>query len=69
MGGVGAGGVERLAGHAPLTIRATKEMLRRLGDNPIADGTDLVREVYGSADFREGVDAFLTKRTPRWRNE
>ena len=59
----------RLAGHAPLTIRATKEMLRRLGDNPIADGTDLVREVYGSADFREGVDAFLTKRTPRWRNE
>lgn len=59
----------RLAGYAPLTIRATKEMLRRLGGDPVADGTDLVREIYGSADFREGVDAFLTKRTPQWRNE
>lgn len=60
---------QRLASQAPLTMRATKEMLRRLGNEMAADGTDLVCEVYGSADFREGVDAFLTKRTPRWRNE
>jgi enoyl-CoA hydratase/carnithine racemase len=56
----------RLAGHAPLTMRASKEMLRRLAADPQAPDDDLVRRVYGSADFREGVDAFLAKRPPRW---
>jgi enoyl-CoA hydratase/carnithine racemase len=25
-----------------------------------------VRKVYGSADFKEGVAAFVAKRPPRW---
>lgn len=54
-----------LAGHAPLTMRATREALRRLRDNLPPD-EDLIRLCYTSQDFREGMDAFLTKRTPVW---
>jgi enoyl-CoA hydratase len=55
-----------LAGHAPLTMRATKEALRRLRDSLPPD-EDLIRLCYTSQDFKEGMDAFLTKRTPVWR--
>jgi enoyl-CoA hydratase len=55
-----------LAGHAPLTMRATKEALRRLRDNLPPD-EDLIRLCYSSQDFKEGMDAFLTKRPPVWR--
>ena len=52
---------------APLTLRATKEGIRRLrAARTLPPGDDLVRLCYGSADFREGVDAFLAKRAPRW---
>jgi len=57
---------KQLAGHAPLTMRASKIALRRLANQQLPDGEDLVRLCYGSADFREGVTAFLDKRTPRW---
>ena len=59
-----------VAGHAPLTLRATKEALRRL--RPHLDGSeerDLILMCYTSRDFREGMDAFLNKRTPEWRGE
>jgi enoyl-CoA hydratase/carnithine racemase len=56
-----------LSGHAPLTLRATKEALRRLRDAaPPPEDEDLILMCYMSADFREGMDAFLTKRTPVW---
>jgi enoyl-CoA hydratase/carnithine racemase len=56
-----------LAGHAPLTLRATKEALRRIrATMAAANGDDLVAMVYSSADFREGMAAFLDKRAPRW---
>ena len=58
---------ERLAGHAPLTLHAAKEAMRRLRDAVDVDTTDLVRRCYGSADFREGVAAFVAKRPPTWR--
>jgi enoyl-CoA hydratase len=52
---------------APLTLRVTKEGARRLRDAvPVPDDADLVRECYGSADFAEGVDAFIAKRPARW---
>ncbi len=59
--------VERLVTAAPLTLAAVKETDRRLiaAAGP-ADTDDLLRHTYGSADFAEGVRAFLDHRTPRW---
>lgn len=48
-----------LADSAWTTLWATKEALRRL--RPVPDGDDLVREVYGSDEFRERVRAFLSR--------
>ncbi len=53
--------------HAPITMRVTKEALRRLTHAEIPDASDLVRETYGSRDFHEGVAAFAEKRNPEWR--
>ena len=58
-----------IAANAPLTLRATKEAVRRiLEQRRLAAGRDrdLIEMCYGSADFREGVAAFLSKRSPRW---
>jgi enoyl-CoA hydratase/carnithine racemase len=57
---------ERVAGHAPITLRVTKEALRRLREANVPDGADLVEEAYGSEDFRAGVAAFLEKRSHTW---
>ena len=58
---------EGLLGLAPLTLRATKAMARRLRDAaPMPDDEDLIRLCYSSSDFREGLTAFLDKRRPRW---
>jgi enoyl-CoA hydratase len=58
-----------IAANAPLTLRATKEMLRRLAATrrlPEGADRDLIEMCYSSADFKEGVASFLAKRKPRW---
>lgn len=56
-----------ISGHAPLTMRATKQALHRLAHaGPLPKGDDLVVMCYMSADFREGMEAFLGKRPPQW---
>jgi enoyl-CoA hydratase len=58
---------EQIAGLAPLTLRASKEMARRLrATAALPDDEDLIRLCYGSRDFREGLTAFLGKRRPEW---
>ncbi|MCB1519953.1 MAG: enoyl-CoA hydratase/isomerase family protein [Hyphomicrobiaceae bacterium] len=58
----------QLTEHAPLTLRATKEAMRRLQSQELAGrDEDLIALCYTSADFREGMDAFLAKRPPAWK--
>ncbi len=54
-----------VGGHAPLTMRATREALKRLREGR-SDGADLITMCYMSADFCEGLEAFLAKRPAVW---
>lgn len=59
---------DQLAGHAPLTLMACKEALRRMhNEGGQADDQDLLMQIYASEDFREGMKSFLEKRTPQWK--
>jgi len=63
--------VTRVLTHAPLTMLATKRALAWLADpEPQVCASELdaalIRMTYGSADFKEGMAAFLAKRSPVW---
>lgn len=56
----------KLASLAPITQKASKLAIARLLQSNLPDCTDLMRETYNSQDFREGVNAFLEGRPPKW---
>ena len=51
---------------APLTLRATKEAMRRVGAAATIEDADLIEMCYMSDDFRHGMEAFLAKEAPKW---
>jgi enoyl-CoA hydratase len=56
-----------LATRAPLTLRVTKEALRRIKEKMTPEeDSNMILTCYMSNDFKEGMDAFLTKRKPKW---
>jgi enoyl-CoA hydratase/carnithine racemase len=57
---------DKLAALAPITQKASKLTLSRLLQNNLPECTDLMRETYNSQDFKEGVNAFLEGRPPKW---
>jgi enoyl-CoA hydratase len=57
---------ETLLGHAPLSMKAAGQAVARLRRADLPDGDDLVREVFGSADFRAGVRAFVDRGQVSW---
>lgn len=60
-----------VARNAPLTVRSVKCIVRDLGREPGQRDPDAVaasiRACFESEDYREGVQAFLAKRPPRFR--
>jgi enoyl-CoA hydratase len=57
----------QMATQAPVTMSATKILLRRLRRAmPQVEDADQIARAYGSADFKEGLEAFLAKRPPIW---
>jgi enoyl-CoA hydratase len=58
--------VDRLAHNAPVTMRVSKEAIRRVLASAQLEADDLIEEAYGSADFRQGVASFVEKRRPEW---
>ncbi|HJZ31737.1 MAG TPA: enoyl-CoA hydratase [Hyphomicrobiaceae bacterium] len=58
----------QIASQAPLTMMAGKEIVRRMRAKLAdIDDRDVIERCYGSADFREGLTAFLDKRQPKFR--
>jgi enoyl-CoA hydratase len=57
---------ELVGSMAPLTLRATKEAMRRTRMATSVDDDDLITSCYMSDDFRIGMEAFLAKKKPVW---
>jgi enoyl-CoA hydratase len=55
----------KLLANAPLTLAATRALMRA----PSEPEEKVIARVYGSQDFKEGVNAFLAKRPPVWVGE
>ena len=57
-----AGILAKLVANAPLTLAATRALMRARSEPE----EKVIARVYGSRDFKEGVEAFLAKRAPVW---
>ena len=56
-----------VASQAPLTLRVTKQALRLIKEKMTPEeDRNMILTCYLSHDFREGLDAFLNKRPPKW---
>ncbi|MGH7750346.1 MAG: enoyl-CoA hydratase/isomerase family protein, partial [Candidatus Dormibacteria bacterium] len=61
---------ERIAGNAPLTVRASKQMVYAVAERTrtaaLEEAARIFEPVYLSEDAQEGPRAFRDKRAPRW---
>jgi enoyl-CoA hydratase len=64
---------DELAAKSPTALAAIRRTITLGGGMSFEDGLayefDAVQQVASGPDFREGVDAFLAKRPPKWRFE
>jgi len=65
-----AAAAARLAARGPVALRYAKEAVRRALDLPLEDGVRLEHDLYvllqTTADRREGIEAFRSRRRPRF---
>ena len=63
----------RMAANAPLTMAAAKaairEGLRDAAERDLDKVSGMVAQCFNSEDYKEGVKAFLEKRTPRFQGK
>jgi enoyl-CoA hydratase len=61
---------EEIAGRAPVAVRLAKEAVNAAFEMPLRAGMDYERRLFymlfSTADQKEGMDAFINKRKPRW---
>jgi enoyl-CoA hydratase len=59
-----------IAGRAPVAVRLAKEAVNAAFEMPLRAGLDHERRLFyllfGTADQKEGMDAFINKRRPTW---
>ena len=64
---------ETIARNAPLSVAATKMLIRQSDETGLADGLRIERDVllglFQSADRVEGMTAFAEKRPPKWQGK
>lgn len=64
---------EQVGEQSPSSIGRCKQLIHSARDKALADGLagerDLFVELFSTEDQREGVNAFLEKRKPQWKNQ
>ncbi|MBC2935150.1 enoyl-CoA hydratase [Nocardioides sp. zg-1228] len=60
------GVVQTLLGHAPISMWAAKEAVRRFRRMTIPEGDDIVARAFASEDFHRAVAAFAAKEQVEW---
>lgn len=64
---------EEIASRAPVAVRAAKKMINQAFERTLSDGLAVEKQefynLFATEDQKEGMQAFVEKRTPQWRGK